>query len=97
MIAPNPDAAYEICTVFAPNCNYLSQLDYNSLSHINEDNYENENETDSNEDDFYLLPHNSTIEHPVRMNKLLEKLSKIIRITYKINPNFYIKFCAWKT
>jgi len=68
MIAPNPDAAYEICTIFAPNCKYLSRLDYSSSLHINEDNYEKENETDSNKDDFYFLHHNSTTEHPVRIN-----------------------------
>lgn len=75
MIAPNPDAAYEICTAFAPNCKYLSRLDYSSSFHINED-YEKENETDSNKDDFYLS-HNSTTEHPVRINKLEKYYQKL--------------------
>lgn len=57
-IAPNPDAAYEICTMFALDCTSRSRVienGYNFTSSPNEDSYERVIEKDSNED-FYVSP-----------------------------------------
>jgi len=48
-IALNPDAAYEICTIFAPDCENQSRHGLNYNSSFDED-YEKENEKDSDED-----------------------------------------------
>lgn len=60
-IAPNPDAAYEICTIFAPNCKrqLKGRLNYNVSSSRNDDDYEEENEKDSDRDNIVI---------PVRIN-----------------------------
>lgn len=73
-IVLNPDAAYEICTVFAPDCEYQSRLNHNSSS--NEEYYEDVNEKDSDEYDRNFHETINTInvfrstENPVRMNKI---------------------------
>jgi len=78
-IALNPDAAYEICTLFAPDCEYQSRhiLSYNSS--FNENDYEEKNEKNSDEDDNGDLIHETintinifrpTTENPVRINKI---------------------------
>lgn len=73
-IALNPDAAYEICTVFAPDCAHQSRYRLNYNSSFNEDNYEEVNEKDSNEADGNFSETINTInvlrpttENPVRM------------------------------
>lgn len=50
-IAPNPDAAYEICTIFAPDCKRQLKdgLNYNASSR-NYDDYEEENEKEDRDD-----------------------------------------------
>lgn len=79
-IALNPDAAYDICTIFAPDCEHQSRHGLNYNSSFNEDDYEEENEKDSDEDDDRdFLPHGmtniinvfrSTTENSVRINKI---------------------------
>lgn len=79
-IVSNPDAAYEICTVFAPDCEYQSRRRLNYNSSFNENDYEGENEKDSDEDDngdFFshgltntINAFRSTTMNPVRMNKI---------------------------
>lgn len=69
-IAPNPDAAYEICTVFAPDCKHQlkSKLNYNASSSGNEDD-EKGNEGDSDKDDTdQINTLKSTINISVRIN-----------------------------
>lgn len=69
-IAPNPDAAFEICTIFAPDCKHQYQLkrrlSYYASSSGNND-YERKNEEDSDRDatDNILR---STINIPVSTN-----------------------------
>lgn len=76
-IVLNPDAAYEICTVFAPDCEYQSRHRLNHNSSSNEDNYEEVNEKDSDEYDgnFHetintINVFRSTTENSVRINKI---------------------------
>jgi len=66
-IAPNPDAAYEICTIFAPDCKrqLKDRLNYNNASSRNDDDYEEENEKDVDRDDTVI---------PVRINIKRTKL-----------------------
>jgi len=77
-IALNPDAAYEICTIFAPDCeNHQSRHGLNYNSSFNED-YETENEKDSDKDDnsdflFYGTTNTNVFkstENSVRINKI---------------------------
>lgn len=76
-IALNPDAAYEICTLFAPDCEFQSRHRLNYNSSFKEDDYEDENEENSNKDNRDFLFHETmntisvlkfTTENPVRMN-----------------------------
>jgi len=77
-IVLNPDAAYEICTMFAPDCERESRYGLNYNSSFNEDDYEEENESDSDEDDNQdFLPHstitntiNILTKNSVRTNKI---------------------------
>lgn len=80
-IAVNPDAAYEICTTFAPDCEHESRYGLNYNSSFNEDDYEEENESDLDKDDNRdFLPHGtmtntinvltSGTENSVRINKM---------------------------
>lgn len=66
-IAPNPDAAYEICTIFAPDCKrqLKDRMNYSASSSRNDDDYEEENEKDSERND--------TVS-PVRINMKRIKL-----------------------
>lgn len=82
-IAPNPDAAYEICTVFAPDCKHQlkDRLNYNASSSGNEDNDEKGNENDSNTDDLTNTLR-STINISVRIN-----IKQIKLIFLKSNMN----------
>ena len=77
-IALNPDAAYEICTTFAPDCERESRYGLNYNSSFNEDDYEEENE--SEDDNRNFLPHGtitntingltSATKNSVRTNKI---------------------------
>lgn len=76
-IAPNPDAAYEICTVFAPDCKHQlkGKLNYNASSSENEDDDEKGNERDSDKDDTDRINTlRSTINISVRINIKQKKL-----------------------
>lgn len=70
-IAPNPDAAYEICTIFAPDCKrqLKRRQNYNATSSGSEDDYEKGNKEHSDKDDTDLTNMlRSTINIPVRIN-----------------------------